>query len=118
MSSPVISCYRCGESLAALTLPLSRRDACPQCSVHLHVCRMCRRFDPGVARQCREDDADDVTDKEALNFCDYFEPSADAFDPGRKAQADASRSALDALFGEGEAESGGADTSAADELFK
>lgn len=116
--SSVIRCYRCGASLAALTLPLSRRDECPQCSVHLHVCRMCRHFDPGVARQCREDDADDVTDKERLNFCDYFEPSADAFDPGRKAEADKARSALDALFGEGEADTDGPDTSAADELFK
>ncbi len=116
--SSVIRCYRCGESLAALTLPLSRRDECPHCSVHLHVCRMCLHFDPGVARQCREDDADDVTDKERVNFCDYFEPSGDAFDPARKQQADRARSALDALFGDGDAAPDDADSSAADELFK
>lgn len=116
--SPVIRCYRCGESLASLTLPLSRRDACPACSADLHVCRMCRFFDPQVARQCREDDADDVTEKERVNFCDYFEPSAHAFDPAQKAKADEARSALDALFGDGEPEPDSSDTSAADDLFK
>ena len=113
-----IACYRCGESLAALTLPLSRRDQCPACHVYLHVCRMCRHFDRGVAGQCREDDADDVTDKEIVNFCDYFEPSADAFDASRKADADAARAALDGLFGNGEAEAPESGTSPADDLFK
>ncbi len=113
-----IACYRCGASLAALTLPLSRRDQCPECFADLHVCRMCRQFDPAVPRQCREDDADDVTDKDKLNFCDYFEPSEQAFDPARKAEADAARAALDGLFGDGEVEPSPADTSAAADVFK
>lgn len=95
-----ISCFRCGESLAALSLPLSRRDECPACTVHLHVCKMCVHFDRNVPRQCREDDADDVTEKERLNFCDYFVPSESAFDPARKNQADAAVDALAALFGD------------------
>ena len=113
-----IACYRCGASLAALTLPLSRRDQCPSCAADLHVCSMCVHFDAAVPRQCREDDADDVTDKEKLNFCDYYSPSADAFDPARKAEADAARAALDGLFGDGDVEVSSGDTSAADELFK
>ncbi len=76
-----ISCFRCGASLAAMSLPLSRQDECPECSVYLHVCRMCKDFDPSVPRQCREDGAEDVTEKDRVNFCDWFSPSEAAFDP-------------------------------------
>lgn len=96
-----IACYRCGASVAALSLPLSRRDQCPDCSADLHVCKMCVFFDRHAPSQCREDDAEDVTDKERVNFCDWFKPSDAAFDPQRKSAADAARSELDALFGAG-----------------
>ena len=114
-----VLCYRCGTSLAALSLPLSRQDECPGCRNYLHVCRMCRYFDPGVPRQCREDDAEEVIEKARLNFCDYFVASEGAFDAGRKAEEDRARSALDALFGGDEAASQGDDTlTEADKLFK
>ena len=93
-------CYRCGASLAALSLPLSRRDQCPDCSADLHVCKMCVSFDSTVLRNCREDGAEDVTDKERPNFCDWFRPSDKAFDPMRKSDADAAQEALAALFGD------------------
>ena len=93
-------CHRCGESLAALSLPLSRRDQCPSCNADLHVCRMCRFFDVNVVRQCREDGAEDVSDKDRPNFCDWFKPSPDAFNADRKSEADAAKAALDALFGD------------------
>ena len=95
-----IACYRCGERLSSLSLPFSRRDECPGCHNHLHVCRMCEFFDASVPRQCREDDADDVSEKERLNFCDYFKPSETAFDPARKAEAAAAEQALADLFGD------------------
>jgi hypothetical protein len=95
-----IACYRCGESLAALSLPLSRQDQCPACSADLHVCKMCVHFARHVPRQCREDGAEDVTEKERTNFCDWFKPSETAFDPARKADADAAQDALAALFGD------------------
>ncbi|MDJ0907860.1 MAG: hypothetical protein QNI99_01610 [Woeseiaceae bacterium] len=113
-----IACYRCGASLAALSLPFSRQDECPSCQNYLHVCRMCVFFDPAVPRQCREDDAEDVTEKERLNFCDYFKPSETAFDGARKREADAAHAQLDALFGDGEAPEPSSDTSAAEDLFK
>lgn len=95
-----IVCYRCGESLRSLSLPLSRQDECPGCRASLHVCRMCKFFDPAVPRQCREDDADDVFEKERLNFCDYFKAGDSAFDPALKAGADQAQQALAALFGD------------------
>lgn len=93
-----IVCFRCGESLATFSLPLSRRDQCPQCSADIHVCKMCVHFDASVPRQCREDGADDVTEKERPNFCDWFVASENAFDPDRKADAAAAQVALEALF--------------------
>jgi len=95
-----LACYRCGAALSGLSLPLSRRDQCPECSADLHVCRMCGNFDTRVPRQCREDGADDVTEKERPNFCEWFKPSDRAFDPSRKAEADAAQEALSALFGD------------------
>ena len=95
-----LACYRCGASLAALTLPLSRHDQCPDCSADLHVCKMCVHFDERVPRRCREDGAEDVTEKERPNFCDWFKPSDAAFDPARKSEADAAKDALSALFGD------------------
>ena len=97
MSHNVV-CYRCGASLAHLTLPLSRQDECRECRNYLHVCRMCRHFDPQVPRQCREDDAEEVREKEQLNFCDWFVASETAYDPDRKGEEDNARAALDALF--------------------
>lgn len=93
-----ICCYRCGASLANLSLPLSRQDECPECGNYLHVCKMCRHFDAHVPRQCREDGAEDVKEKDRLNFCDWFMPSESAFDETRKNEEEAAKSALDALF--------------------
>lgn len=101
-----IVCYRCGGSLAMLSLPLSRRDECPHCQNYLHVCRMCAHYDASVPRQCREDDADDVKEKERLNFCDYFLPSENAFDAAGKRAADRAASELDALFDDTAADDG------------
>lgn len=119
--SEELRCYRCGEPLAALTPPISRQDQCPSCSVYLHVCRMCGYFDVNVPRQCREDDAEDVTDKEKLNFCEWYEPSPNAFDAARKRDADKARSRLDSLFGDPDAAGDDAPddaSSAAEDLFK
>ena len=93
-----IHCYRCGASLEALSLPFSRQDECPECQNYLHVCKMCAHYDRSVPRQCREDGAEDVTDKDRLNFCDWFKPSEKSFDADRKAEEDQARAALDALF--------------------
>jgi hypothetical protein len=115
-----LACFRCGASLAALSLPLSRRDSCPECTVHLHVCRMCRFFDESVPKSCLEDDAEEVYEKEKANFCEWFEPSPSAFDPQRADEAVRARSQLAALFGDGDAAESAGDSpaEAAEDLFK
>jgi hypothetical protein len=93
-----IACYRCGASLNALSLPITRRDQCPECTVDLHVCKMCTHFDPAAPSQCREDDAEDVKEKELANFCEWYSPSETAFDPRYKSEADKAMESLEALF--------------------
>ena len=116
-----LQCYRCGASLEALTLPLSRLDECPDCSVQVHVCRMCVYYDPNVAKQCREDDAEEVKEKFRANFCDYFKPSADAHDPTYVTADSKARDELGSLFGDG-GDAGkkddDPDLDAAEDLFK
>lgn len=118
--SDELQCYRCGASLEALTLPISRQDQCPSCTVYLHVCRMCSHFDPLVPRQCREDDAEEVFEKERSNFCDWFRPASDTFDEQQAGAAQQATSDLEALFGEPDVAATATDSSLedADDLFK
>ena len=59
---------------------------------------MCIYFDVGVTRQSREDGAEEVRDKDRLNFCDWFKPSESAFDASRKDEEDEAHSAAEDLF--------------------
>lgn len=117
-----LQCYRCGASLADLSLPLARMDECPSCAVYLHCCRMCEFYDPNVAKQCREDDAEEVKEKDRANFCDYFKPASEMFDGKMAAAEEKAKSELAGLFGDGAVEAGpdnqDNDLSEADKLFK
>lgn len=93
-----IVCWRCGASLAELTLPLSRTDSCRACRAEVHVCRMCRFYDTSKARSCAEPVADDVHDKERANFCGYFEVAAGRHQ-AKAATSEPGKDALEALFG-------------------
>lgn len=96
MTQP-IKCWRCGNSLAEISLPIRRLDACKVCGVDLHVCRMCREFSATVTNQCMEQAADEVRVKDRANFCDYFQPQLSAFG-GASAVASESLKALNDLF--------------------
>ncbi|HSC08719.1 MAG TPA: hypothetical protein VLD59_17990 [Steroidobacteraceae bacterium] len=112
-------CWKCGASLAALSLPLRRLDECKSCGAELHVCRMCVEYDTSKAKHCREPIAEEVKDKERANFCDYFKPRADAYKPPDTAEATRSRTGLDALFGGGARPSSADDArSKLDDFFK
>ena len=99
-------CWKCGASLAALTLPLRRLEVCRACNAELHCCRLCEFHDVTVAKQCREPVAEEVKDRTRANFCDYFRPRPAAWtapDPAAKTV----RADLDALFSGGSRASGG-----------
>jgi hypothetical protein len=120
---PELRCYRCGTSLAKLTLPLSRRDQCPSCRVDLRVCLMCKLYAPHqLPDQCAEEDAADVREKAQANFCDFFVPDDAAFVPGRMTAQRRAEGQLESLFGGAEPDPHGDAPddarSAADALFK
>ena len=92
-------CWKCGASLAELSLPLLRLDECPKCSAQLHVCRMCVEYDTRVAKHCREPTAEEVRAKDQANFCDHYKPRSAAYTAPDQAAIDIARSALDVLFG-------------------
>ncbi len=119
MSTELI-CYRCGASLAELTPPISRQDECPECAAYLHVCSMCEFHDAGVPKQCTEDDAEEVFEKERPNFCDWYKPGSDVFDPKQAAEESRAKNELSSLFGEEEAQKPGdnAQQQDAEDLFK
>ena len=94
-------CWKCGASLAALSLPLRRLDECRQCRSELHVCRMCVEYDTSVAKHCREPTAEEVGDKARANFCDHFKPRSRAYTPPNTAAISEAQAALAKLFNKG-----------------
>ena len=93
-----LRCWKCGDPLADLSLPLRRLESCRACNAELYVCRMCEFYDTSVAKHCRETIAEEVKDKTHANFCDYLRPSLHAYQPADDASARA-RAQLEALFG-------------------
>jgi ribosome-binding protein aMBF1 (putative translation factor) len=98
MASDLV-CWKCGASLAALTLPLRRLEECPRCRAELHVCRLCVEYDTSVATRCREPTAEEVREKERANFCDFFQPRPGAYAAASTTEAERARAELDKLFG-------------------
>jgi hypothetical protein len=63
---------------------------------------MCEFYDPHVPRKCTEDDAEEILEKERLNFCEWFVPGENAFDGKAAAEEARAKNSLAALFGDGE----------------
>lgn len=106
-------CWKCGAVLDTVPQPLSRHAECPACTAELHVCRMCRFFDPAAPGGCREPIAEPVADKARANFCGYLEVRADAYRPESDPGAARARTELADLFGD--APSGDAAPATADD---
>ena len=93
-------CWNCGASLTDQPLPLARLAECRACEAELHVCRQCRFYAPRHAEHCVEDRADPPLEKGRANFCDYFEPNPDAWQPPESdGETERARAELEALFG-------------------
>jgi len=93
-------CWKCGASLEEMLLPFSRQDKCKSCNADLHVCRLCRFYNPRVSDHCEEPLAAGlVTDVKHANFCDYFKPRPDAWHAEDTQASVSARNELDALFG-------------------
>lgn len=95
-------CWKCGAPLGQLPMPLSRLETCRACGAEIHCCRACEFYEPRWRRGCREERAEDVSDRERANFCDYIRLRPDACQPRPDTAASRARAELDALFGGGE----------------
>ncbi len=51
---------------------VGRQVQCTSCGADLHCCLNCSFYQPGSYNDCRESQAERVTDKSRFNFCDYF----------------------------------------------
>ena len=91
-------CFACGsETTLAAGERVGFRDACGRCGADLHVCRNCAHHDPTAYNECREPQAERVSERERANRCDYFTPGAGAGGARAREQA-AARGKLDTLF--------------------
>jgi hypothetical protein len=50
-----------------------RGEVCMKCRADLRVCLNCSFYDRNAAHQCRERRAEPVLEKDAGNFCEYFD---------------------------------------------
>jgi len=91
-----LKCFNCGTEIE-LDRKVFRQDVCPNCDIYLHCCLNCRFYDKLAAHECKESQARWVRDKEAANFCDYFEPGQVVAKRITPKQDDA-RQKLDELF--------------------
>lgn len=64
-------CYSCKGEVPVNDY-VARGDECPHCTADLKVCLNCSFYDSTYNNECRETEAERVTDKEKANFCDYF----------------------------------------------
>ena len=91
-------CWKCGASLREAPQPLSRISICLSCHAELHVCRQCSFYDTHKAESCTEQRADPPKDKLRANFCEYFQPRANAWQAQDNSAADKAIDELQKLF--------------------
>ena len=95
-----LNCWNCGKALADVPLPISRHAHCASCFEVLRCCRMCQHYRDLDHTKCAEDRADPPVIKENANFCEFFRPDRNAFNPNNTQASGAAKSRLDALFGD------------------
>jgi predicted RNA-binding Zn-ribbon protein involved in translation (DUF1610 family) len=95
------ACHFCGGALDP-KMRIVKDTVCPHCGRDLHACVQCRHYDRHAHNQCREPNAEWVTDRERRNFCDYYALSpAGGKGAGVPDREKAARSKLDGLFSPG-----------------
>jgi hypothetical protein len=103
-------CWRCGASLKDIPTPFARLAQCKACGADLHVCRLCRFYNPRHFEKCEHELAEPAREVDIANFCHYFRPTANAYHAQEKSRADDALAQLKALFGENDTDNSGADS--------
>ena len=69
-------CYHCGTYQEESALhKISFRAECIQCGASLHSCVNCRYYKEGMPNDCEIAEVENVRNKEAMNFCEFFQSS-------------------------------------------
>lgn len=92
-------CWQCGESLKDIPQPFTRLEQCRHCHAELHVCLMCRFYNPRLSDKCDHEMAERAREANIANFCDYYKPRLDAFNQNKKSSSDDAMQKLRDLFG-------------------
>ncbi len=93
-----MDCFSCNAAVElAAGERIGFRDACEKCNSDLHVCLNCIHYDSNAYNQCREPNAEWVSDRERANRCDYF-AYGDRPRDSAGAEPARARAALDELF--------------------
>lgn len=95
-------CWACGASLEDIPLPFTRLEQCKNCRADLHVCRLCRYYNPNVFDKCDHELAEPAREVTVANFCHYFRPRPGAFQTDKKSKSEQALANLKTLFGEAE----------------
>lgn len=86
-----LSCWNCGADLGIhVNSHISRTEICEKCHASIHCCRMCEFFEKDAYNQCRETQAERITEKDKANFCGYFKQGKT-----QKAKESAKEAAID-----------------------
>ncbi len=75
---------------------------------------MCKSYDTRYTNKCNDERTDPPIYKDTANFCEFFKPLPNAFDPGQDQASKQARAELKAVFGEDD-ESGEGSAPAPDE---
>ena len=91
-----MGCFSCNAAIElAAGERVGFRDTCEACDSDLHVCLNCIHYDSNAYNQCREPNAEWVSERERANRCDYFAYGDRLRDT---ASAERARTSLDDLF--------------------
>lgn len=96
--SKSLLCWNCGTSLENVPRPIARHVNCPTCYEFLRCCRMCQHYAPSRPAECDDDRTDPPVIKESANFCEYFSPAFDRYEPVQADRKKGADSQLAALF--------------------
>ena len=67
----MFACHFCKKPVE-IERKVGFREECPHCRQELHLCLNCRDYDLNAYHQCRESQADFVSQKDKGNLCEYF----------------------------------------------
>ena len=95
MQAREISCHKCGH-VWSFEPPMGRRDSCPHCGQDSRVCLNCKFHDRAAYRECREEQAEWVKEKDRGNFCGWFDACVRT---KKEDPAAAAKARLEAAFG-------------------